>query len=144
MRIGLTRLRVRIVAKVLFDHNMPPSMARALHEVISAAGHESWPLRAKFDTNISDIDLYERLGKERDWIVISKDVSQAKRPPERAAILKFGVVALYLATSVEKLAPHQQLATILWHWDAIVRQRASQANGLFLLPINKGSRFRSL
>jgi hypothetical protein len=123
---------------------MPPGLARALHEVVSVGGHESRSLRAKFDTNISDVVLYEKLGKERDWVVISKDVSQAKRPPERAAILKFGVVALYLAPSVEKLPPHQQLATILWHWDAIVRQRTSQANGLFLLPINKGSRFRSL
>lgn len=132
------------MAKVLFDHNMPPSLARALHQVIAVGGHEAWALRDKFEPGISDVDLYERLGKERDWVVVSKDVSQAKRPPERAAILKFGVVAIYLAPSVEKLPPHQQLATILWHWDAIVRQRNSQANGLFLLPINKGPQFRSL
>jgi PIN like domain len=123
---------------------MPPSLARALHAVIVNGGHEAWALREKFDASISDVELYERFGKERDWVVISKDVSQAKRPPERAAILRYGVVAIFLSPSVEKQPPHQQAATILWHWDAIVRQRTSQANGLFLLPINKGAKFRSL
>jgi hypothetical protein len=132
------------VVKVLFDHNMPPALARALHHIIGIGGHEAWALRDKFETNITDVDLYERLGKEKGWVVISKDVAQAKRLPERAAILKFGVVAIFLAPSVEKQPPHQQAATILWHWDAIVQQRNSQANGLFLLPINKGARFRSL
>jgi hypothetical protein len=132
------------VVKVLFDHNMPPMPARALHHIISVKGHEAWALRDKFAVGIKDVDLYQQLGKERDWVVISKDISQAKRPPERAAILRFGVVAIFLAPSVEKLPPHQQAATILWHWDAIVRQREGQANGLFLLPINKASQFRSI
>ena len=132
------------MVKVLFDHNMPPALARALHQIISTDGHEAWALRDKFSVKIADIHLYEQLGKERGWIVISKDVNQAKRRPERAAILRYGVVVTYLSPSVEQLPPHQQLATILWHWDAIFRQRQSQENGLFLLPINKGSRFRSL
>lgn len=132
------------MVKVLFDHNMPPMLARALHHIVSVEGHEAWALRDKFSVRIEDTDLYEQLGKERDWVVISKDISQAKRPPERAAILRFGVVAIFLAPSVEKMPPHQQAATILWHWEAIVRQRKSQANGLFLLPINKGTQFRSI
>lgn len=132
------------MVKVLFDHNMPPTLARALHTIVSVDGHEACALRDKFSVKIEDVDLYEQLGKERGWIVISKDVSQAKRPPERAAILRFGVVAIFLAPSVEKLPLHQQAATILWQWNALVRQRESQANGLFLLPINKASQFRSL
>lgn len=32
------------------------------------------PLRERFPTNISDIDYFRELGKERDWIVISKDL----------------------------------------------------------------------
>jgi hypothetical protein len=123
---------------------MPPILARALHQIISVDGHEAWALRDKFPQRITDVALYEQLGKEKGWVVISKDGAQAKRPPERAAILRFGVVAIFLAPSVEKQPPHQQAATLLWHWDAIVRQRESQANGLFVLPINKGSRFRSL
>jgi PIN like domain len=132
------------VVKVLFDHNMPPSLARALHEIIKIDGHEAWSLRDKFPTSINDVDLYQSLSGDKDWVVVSKDVAQARRAPERAAILRSGVVAIFLSPSVEKQPPHQQAATILWHWDAIVRQRTSQANGLFLLPVNKSARFRSV
>lgn len=136
--------KARVVVKVLFDHNMPPLIARALHEIISVDGHEAHALRDFFPIDITDIDLYQKLGKSGEWVVISKDVAQARRAPERAAILKSGVVAIFLAPSVEKLPVHQQAATILWQWDAIARQRMTQENGLFLLPINKGSKFRSL
>lgn len=132
------------MVKVLFDHNMPPAIARALHALISVEGHEALALRDKFDKKIKDVDLYNDLGREKDWIVISKDVSQAKRKPERAAILRGGILVFFLVPSVEKLPPNQQAATILWHWDAIVAQRKSNENGLFLLPQNKGAKFRSL
>jgi hypothetical protein len=133
-----------VVVNVLFDHNMPPSIARAVHELVNVDGHQALALRQKFPVNVSDVDLYERLGREKNWVVLSKDVAQARRRPEREAILRYGVVAIYLAPSVEKQPPWQQAATILWHWQAIVSQRASQANGLSLLPVNKRAKFRSL
>lgn len=132
------------MVKVLFDHNMPPVIARALHQIVSLDGHAAHALRDMFPINIEDAQLYHQLGREKNWVVISKDVAQAKRPPERAAILNSGVVAIFLSPSVEKLSISQQAATILWQWEAIVRQRATQENGLFVLPINKGSKFRSL
>ncbi|MCC5991022.1 MAG: hypothetical protein JJT99_00720 [Rhodobacteraceae bacterium] len=132
------------MVKVLFDHNMPPVIARAVHTIVSIDGHSAYALRDRFPVDIKDVDLYRQLGQGGDWIVISKDVTQAKRPPERAAILTSGVVAIFLSPSVEKLAISQQAATILWQWGAIVRQRATQANGLFVLPINKGAKFRSI
>lgn len=132
------------MVKVLCDHNMPPSIARALHQLVSVDGHEAWALLDKFDTKISDADLYSALGVEKNWVVISKDVAQAKRKPERAAILRSGVVAIYLSPSVGKQRITQQAAMILWHWDAIVAQRQNNENGLFLLPQNKGAKFRSL
>jgi PIN like domain len=132
------------VVKVLFDHNMPPAIARALHALISVDGHEAFALKDRFDQKITDVTLYTELGRERDWIVISKDIAQAKRKPERAAVLRGGILVFYLAPSVEKLAPNQQAATILWHWEAMVRQRNTNENGLFLLPLNKGAKFRTV
>ncbi|EAQ24317.1 hypothetical protein ROS217_08705 [Roseovarius sp. 217] len=123
---------------------MPPLIARALHEIVSLDGHAAYALKDRFPVTITDIELYQHLGRAGEWVVISKDVAQAKRPPERAAILNSGVVAIFLAPSVEKLPVYQQAATILWQWGAIIRQRETQANGLFLLPMNKGSKFRSL
>ncbi len=132
------------MVKVLFDHNMPPAIARSLHELIKSDGHEALPLRDKFPIGISDINYFSQLGKENDWIVISKDTNNAKRPPERAAILASGVLAFYLSPAVQKQKINEQAATILWQWDKIVVQRNNNASGLFQLPVGKNSKFRSL
>ena len=132
------------MVKVLFDNNMPPSIAKALHEVIRIDGHEAWALRDKFPKNISDIDYFSRLGKDSNWIVISKDLKNSKRIPERQAILASGVLAFYLAKSVHRQKITEQAATIFWHWDRIVLQRKTNENGLFVLPIGKRAKFKQL
>lgn len=132
------------MVKVLFDHNMPPVIARALHVLIKDDGHAAYALRDRFPINIKDIDLFEALGKEKNWVFISKDVANASRKPERAALLKSGVLGVYLAPAVQKSRVNEQAATIIWQWDRIVNQRLNNANGLFLLPVNKGSKFRAI
>lgn len=132
------------MVKVLFDHNMPPAIARALHELVSIEGHEAYALRDKFPTNIDDISYFSHLAKEDDWIVISKDLANAKRPPERAAILRSGVIAFYLAKSVQKQRVNEQAATILWQWDKLVQQRQNNNNGMFILPIGKSTKFTAI
>lgn len=132
------------MVKVLFDHNMPPVIARALHELVSQDGHEAFARRDKFDNTVSDVDYFSELGREGDWVVISKDRANAKRPPERTAILKSGVLAFYLAKSVQQQRVNEQAATILWQWDKILAQRKTNQNGLFVLPIGKGTKFSSI
>lgn len=132
------------MVKVLFDHNMPPVLARTLHALVKDDGHEAYALRDKFPTNIGDIELFTELGKERGWVVISKDVANASRKPERAAILRSGVIGVYLAPAIQKSRIYEQAATIIWQWERIVNQRTNNANGLFLLPVNKGSQFRAI
>lgn len=51
------------MVEVLFDHNMPPVIARSLDELIRPDGHEAWPLRKNFDPKISDVDYFTTLGK---------------------------------------------------------------------------------
>lgn len=132
---------MRQMVKVLFDHNMPPCIARALHELIRIDGHESFALRDKFQTNISDIDYFKELG--RDWIIISKDLQNSRKKAERAAILRNNIVAFYLSPTLQKKKVGEQAAAIMWHWDKMLSQRSSLKNGLFQLPENK-SRFKSL
>ena len=129
------------MAKVILDNNMPPSIARALHEIIKCDGHEAHSLRDVFEKSISDIDYFNELG--RQWIVISKDLQNAKKKAERAAILRNNLVAFYLSPALQKKKICEQAAAILWHWDKMLSQRLSLQNGLFQLPENK-SRFRSL
>jgi len=123
---------------------MPPAIARALHELIAVEGHEAHALKDKFSTNIDDISYFSELAKDGDWIVISKDLANAKRPPERAAILKSGVIAFYLSKSVQKQRINEQAATILWQWDKLVVQRKNNQNGMFILPIGKSSKFKAI
>ncbi len=132
------------MVKVLFDHNMPPVIARSLNELIKADGHEAVALRKKFRTNISDIDYYSELGKEGGWIVISKDVKQIKKPAERDAILRSGVMVFYLMPAVGKQRVNEQAATIIWQWDKILKQYELSEGGLFALPVRKGSKFKVL
>ncbi|WP_413888249.1 hypothetical protein [Tateyamaria sp.] len=129
------------MVKVLLDHNMPPCIARALHQIISVDGHDAFALRQKFPRNISDIDYFNSL--DRSWIVISKDLQNSRKRAERAAINRNSVVAFYLSRTLQKKTVGEQAAAILWHWDKMLLQRNSLQNGLFQLPENK-SRFKTL
>lgn len=123
---------------------MAPALPRALHAVIEGDGHSAFALRDKFPTNISDIDLYNALAGMGSWIVISKDLKNAKRPPERAAIMHSGALAFYLNKTAQKQRLTEQAATIIWQWPRLLNQRNNIANGMFELPTNKGSKFKSL
>jgi hypothetical protein len=131
------------MAKVLFDHNMPPMLARSLHEIVQKDGHEAHALRDKFKVDISDIDYFDQLGSGGNWIVISKDLNNAKKKAEKAAILRNSIVAFYLCPSLQKKHVTQQAAAILWHWENILVQRKLNDRGLFKLPEGKG-KFRPL
>lgn len=129
------------MVKVLFDHNMPPSIARALNELIKIEGHEAHALRDLFPITVSDIEYFKELG--RDWVVVSKDLQNSRKRAERAAILRNKIVAFYLSPTLQKKKVNEQAASVLWHWDKMVAQRLAIENGLFQLPENK-SRFKSL
>ncbi|MEM6307176.1 MAG: hypothetical protein AAF701_04245 [Pseudomonadota bacterium] len=132
------------MVNVLFDHNMSPYIAKALNEIILPDGHSAIALREKFRIDISDIDLYRSLSGKGSWLVISKDIKNAKKKTERAAIMQSGVLAFYLSKGTAKQPLNEQAATIIWHWPKLLVQRQSLANGMFELPLNKGSRFKSL
>jgi hypothetical protein len=131
------------MVKVLFDHNMPPAIARALNEVIKIDGHSAHALRDMFSVRIDDIEYFDRLGSGGDWIIISKDLQNSRKKAERAAILRNRLLAFYLSPALQKKSVGAQAAVILWHWDGMFQQRKLVERGLFQLPENKG-KFRQL
>lgn len=131
------------MVRVLFDHNMPPPIARALHAIISKDGHEAFALRDKFHVKVSDVEYFDKLGSRGDWIVISKDLQNTRKKAEKTAILRNRIVAFYLSPALQKKHITMQAAAILWHWPSILKQRELVERGLFQLPENKG-KFRSL
>ena len=119
------------MVRVLFDHNMPPAIARALHEIIVKDGHAAHALRDIFPPDISDFDYFDALGKGSGWIVVSKDLANARKKAERAAILRNKLVAFYLSPALQKKHISMQAAAILWHWPTILKQREIADRGLF-------------
>ena len=89
------------MVKILFDHNMPPALARGLHDIVKIDRHEAFALRDKFQTNISDVEYFDQLGSGGNWIVISKDLANARKKAERAAILRNRIVAFYLSPALQ-------------------------------------------
>ena len=132
---------MRLMVKVLFDHNLPPRIARAINEIIEADGRAAFPLRDRCPTNTSDIDFFNKLGRE--WIVVSKDLANSRKKAERSAILANNIIAFYLSPALQKKKVGEQAAAVLWHWDKMLLQRQTLENGLFQLPENKG-KIRSL
>lgn len=130
--------------RALFDHNMPPAIARALDALVVPQGHRAIPLKDKFPVDISDIDLYTALGSEGGWFVVSKDRKNAKRIPEREAILRSGVPAFYVPRSLEKQRVMEQAAHLILLWDKMVAQATLVDRGLFQLPVQKGGKLSSL
>ena len=126
------------MVRVLLDHNMPPAIAKALHEIIKVNGHSAFALRDRFRTNIADIDYFNELGREKGWIVISKDLANSRKKAERQALLENKIVAFYLSKGLQKKKLNEQAAAILWHWDKIVAQCSLVERGLFQIPENKG------
>ncbi|MCK0168232.1 hypothetical protein MWU52_11765 [Jannaschia sp. S6380] len=131
------------MAKVLFDHNMPPALARGLHEIISKDGHEAFALRDKFRPDILDVEYFDILGRERGWIVISKDLANSKKKAERAAIMRNRIIAFYLSPALQRKPVTKQAASVLWHWEGILEMARLNDRGLFQLSENKG-KFRPL
>ena len=130
------------MVKVLFDHNMPPCIARSIHELIRVDGHKAFSLRDRFPTTtISDIDYFNGLGS--DWIVISKDLQNSKKKAEKTAINRNNIVAFYLSPSLQKKKVNEQAAAIMWHCDKMVLQRSIIKGGLFQFSEVK-SKFRAL
>lgn len=117
---------------------MPRLLARGLHQIAKIGGHEVSALRDVFEPDISDIDYFDELGSSGDWVVISKDLSNAKKRAEREAILRNNIVALYLSSALQKKHVTKQAATILWQWESIINLRIENQRGLFKLPENKG------
>ncbi len=101
------------MVKVLFDHNMPPAIARGMHILIFNEGHEAFALRDIFRADVPDIEYFNSLTPGRDWILISKDLRNAKKKAEKAAILRNKLVAFYLSPALQKKSLYEQAASIL-------------------------------
>jgi len=106
------------MAVFLFDNDISFRIVNALKELVPPGQHELKALRSEFAENARDIDWIPVAG-EKNWIVVSKDVRQKRRPLEREALKKNGVRAIYIRQRATNLEIYAEAARIIRCWPTI-------------------------
>lgn len=130
--------------KLLFDHNISPRVARAIHALLSDGG-EAAAMRDKFDPSTPDIEWITAIDLEGGWSVISGDQRITKNRAERAAWMQTSLVGFFLEPALLKLDPLQQTARLIYWLPVLERQLALiKGPALFALPLRSTSRLRQI
>jgi hypothetical protein len=131
--------------KLLFDNNISPKVARAIHELIKDSGSSAIPLRDKFPPDITDIAWIMRLGEEGGWSIVSGDRAITRNRAERAAWLQTDLVGFFLEPALASLDPLAQSARLIM-WLPVIERQIALISGpaLFALPIRPTSRLRQI
>lgn len=102
--------------KFIFDHNLPPGLARALNEL---SQFEIVPLRDQFPINIIDVDLINALAREKDTVLVTFDGQIQKKPHERDAWIKTGLSIVFLDKAWMGLKFWRKCSVIIDKWEAV-------------------------
>jgi len=131
--------------KLLFDHNISPKVARAIHELVKDRGFEARPLRDRFPPDASDRAWISELGREGGWAVISGDRSITRNRAERAAWLQTDLVGFFLEPSLARLEPLAQTSRLIL-WLPVIEKQLEIITGpaLFALPYHATSKLRQI
>ncbi len=123
--------------KVMLDHNMSPRIARAIHELVQAAGDQCIALRARFPQDTPDTEWIADLSQEGGWTVFTLDSKISRRPHEKRALQESRVCVVFLAAGFAKKDPIEQAWRILKAWPAVRDQvEATSPPATFRLTAN--------
>jgi hypothetical protein len=130
--------------KLFVDENLPPTIARSMHVLLSVEGHEVVSARDKCP-GAADEEWVDLLNREGGWCVLSHDQRMRRDPLAKAAWRSSRLIGFFLAAAFDKRPVTEKVALVLWHWPAIVLQAdIVRGPALFELPINRTSKFRAL
>lgn len=122
--------------KVIFDENLPPTLARALNALF-AGEHEIAHMRDKFGPSVADIDWISRLSSEAQWVIISGDARITRNRAERAAFRNSRLVGFFFAPALNRSKVTKQMQRLLALWDDIENIAKLVAGGaMYELPIS--------
>jgi len=107
--------------KFLIDNNLPPAIARALHELCKADGHSVVALKDKFTANMPDVDWIMDLSQESGWTVVSQD-RFTKGDAEKLAFRESGLPIFCLAKQWGQMTYWQKAENLVRWWPAIIQQ----------------------
>lgn len=105
----------------LLDNNLPPALARALHELSKHQGHTVVPLRDKFAIDTDDITWINTLKAEGNWTILSQDQFR-KSDLEKQAIRDCGLIVFSLARQWSRFSYWEKATNLVRWWPAIIDQ----------------------
>lgn len=88
--------------KLALDENLPPALARAIHELLLPFGGEASCIPERFGRGVADRDWIAALRDEGGWAVLTLDRKLRTRPHERLALEQSGLVVFILAAGWAK------------------------------------------
>jgi len=116
--------------KFLLDNNLPPALARALHELTisdSNNKHQVTWLKKKFAANTPDTEWITSLSAEGDWVVITHD--KFNKGLEREVLRRAGLKVFMLDKSWVNYAFWEKAYQLVRWWPAIVDQSERLKDG---------------
>lgn len=123
--------------KLLLDANLSPRIARALNHLVEPDGHQAHALTDRFPAGTPDPLWLSELARDKGWAALTLDRHITKRPHEREAWLRSGVIVFALAPAWGKgFQPREQAARLLMIWPRLVAAfEAVEPPAGFLVPI---------
>jgi PIN like domain len=126
--------------KFLIDNNLPPQLARALHELSKPYGHEVVPLKEKFPPSTADSVWIGDLKSEGNWVIISQD-NFRKGDLEKAAIRSCGLPIFCLSKQWVSQQYWAKAHNLVRWWPAITEQANLISGGAaFRVPWKYGAK----
>jgi hypothetical protein len=116
--------------KLLLDNNLPPALARALHELTVGKWnglHEVVHLRDRFPANTPDTEWIAALSREDGWAVITHD--RLNKGLEREALKRAGLKVFMLDSSWKNHAFWEKAIQLTRWWPRIIEQAEGLCGG---------------
>ncbi|MBA8901244.1 hypothetical protein [Phyllobacterium sp. P30BS-XVII] len=121
--------------KVLFDHNLPPRLARGL-QILLGEQYKIVALRDRFEPNIKDIDLIKALGAQGGWVLISADRRITRNKAEKSAFQSSRIIGMFLSQGLYKAPMLKQAERLIALWPVIETTASTMKGGsMFELPM---------
>ena len=124
--------------KLLLDNNLPPALAKALHELTLREWndrHTVVHLRARFPADTPDAEWIAELSKEGDWVVITHD--RFNKGLGREALKRAGLMVFLLDKRWKDHDFWEKSVQLARWWPRIVEQAEGISGGAaFQVPWN--------
>lgn len=128
--------------KAQLDENLPPGLARALNSIAQTDEHEIIHVLDLVGRGTSDVDLFKASMDAGVRVHITQD-NHHRRPIEREAIARSGLIVFVLAKGWSSLTLYDKAARLIEWWPRIMDQaELITPPAMFRVPVRKVSKGR--